>query len=146
MLKEMFNKANTELNNIRKPALLVADVVNTFENNKAVIKLLNGNKFYCYFSQEIKKLSPGDTVLVDQKSLNIVEKVEVTDNFDVEKFVIIEKPQENWGDIGGLRSEIEEVKEVIELPLKKPHLFKKVGIKPPKGTLLYGPPGTGNFY
>ena len=36
MLKEMFNKANTELNNIRKPALLVADVVNTFENNKAV--------------------------------------------------------------------------------------------------------------
>jgi proteasome regulatory subunit len=143
MLKEMFNKANAELNNIKKPALLVADVVNIFEDNKAVIKLLNGNKFYCYFSQEIKNLSPGDTVLVDQKSLNIVEKVEVADNFEVEKFVIIEKPQENWGDIGGLRKEIEEVKEVIELPLKKPHLFKQIGIKPPKGTLLYGPPGTG---
>jgi len=61
----------------------------------------------------------------------------------VEKFVIIEKPKESWKDIGGLQNEIREVKEVIELPLKKPELFEKVGIQPPKGVLLFGPPGTG---
>ena len=53
------------------------------------------------------------------------------------------KPQEDWSYIGGLQKEINEVKEVIELPLTKPELFEKIGIQPPKGILLYGPPGTG---
>jgi proteasome regulatory subunit len=55
----------------------------------------------------------------------------------------MEKPKERWEEIGGLQEEIQEVKEVIELPLKKPELFERIGIKPPKGILLYGPPGTG---
>jgi len=143
VLRDMFHKASSELENIRKPSLLVADVVNIIDDNKAIIKLPNGNKFYCYISKDVTELNAGDSALVEQKSLNILEKISVNDNFDVEKFVIIEKPKENWKDIGGLRAEIEEVKEVIELPLKKPKLFEKVGIKPPKGVLLYGPPGTG---
>jgi proteasome regulatory subunit len=142
MLRELFNNTNAELTNLKKPALLVADVVSVMED-KAVIKLPNGNKFFCYISKGLQDIHSGDSVLVDQKSLNIVEKVSLTNNFDVEKFVIIEKPQESWKDIGGLKNEIREVQEVIELPLKKPHLFKKVGIQPPKGCLLYGPPGTG---
>jgi len=91
----------------------------------------------------LKDLKAGDGVIVDQKSLNVIDKIDAGGNFDVEKYVIIEKPKQNWKDIGGLGREIEEVKEVIELPLKKPHLFEKVGIMPPKGVLLYGPPGTG---
>ena len=143
MLREMFNKTSSELENIRKPSLLVADIVNIIDENKAIIKLPNGNKFYCYISKDVKNLNAGDSALVEQKSLNILEKIDVSENFDVEKYVIIEKPKENWKDIGGLKEEIVEVKEVIELPLKKPELFKRVGIKPPKGVLLYGPPGTG---
>jgi transitional endoplasmic reticulum ATPase len=49
----------------------------------------------------------------------------------------------NYEDIGGLRHEIELVREMIELPLRHPELFQEVGIDPPKGVLLYGPPGTG---
>jgi len=143
ILRDMFSKASSELENIRKPSLLVADVVNIIDDKKAIIKLPNGNKFYCYISKEVEELNAGDSALVEQKSLNILEKISVNDNFDVEKFVIVEKPKENWKDIGGLKEEIREVKEVIELPLKKPQLFQKVGIKPPKGVLLYGPPGTG---
>src|SRR4030042_752071 len=55
----------------------------------------------------------------------------------------MEKPTTAWGDIGGLDNEAEEIREVIELPLKKPELFRKIGIQPPKGILLHGPPGTG---
>lgn len=142
MLRELFNNANNELNHMKKPALLVAEV-GTVKEDKAVIKLTNGNKFYCYISKDVKGLRAGETVLVDQKSLNIIEKVELQDSSEVEKFVIIGKPKETWESIGGLNKEIEEVKEVIELPLKKPRLFEKVGINPPKGILLYGPPGTG---
>jgi 26S proteasome regulatory subunit T4 len=46
-----------------------------------------------------------------------------------------------YGDIGGLGEQIRELREVIELPLINPQLFLRVGIKPPKGVLLYGPPG-----
>jgi len=142
MLRELFNNASQELNNLKKPALLVADVESVYEG-KAIIKLPNGNKLFSYISKEIKELHVGETVLVDQKSLNIVERINFRDNAEVEKFIIVQKPQENWKSIGGLRNEIREIKEVIELPLKKPELFEKVGIKPPKGVLLYGPPGTG---
>jgi proteasome regulatory subunit len=56
---------------------------------------------------------------------------------------IIEKPDITFNDIGGLKSQIQELKEAVNLPLKHPELFEKVGIEPPKGVLLYGPPGTG---
>ena len=142
MLRELFNNANNELSNLKKPALLVADVVGV-HNDNATIKLPNGNKFYCYITNEVKDLKSGDSVLVDQKSLNIVEKINLGNNLDVEKFVIIEKPDENWKKVGGLKEAIKEIKEVIELPLKKPKLFQEIGIQPQKGILLYGPPGTG---
>ncbi len=143
MLRELFHNANNELNELKKPALLVADVVSILPENKAIIKLPNGNKFYCYISKQSEKIKSGDSVLVDQKSLNIVEKISLSNNLDVEKYVIIDKPKETWEEIGGLSEEIKEVKEVIELPLKNPKIFEKVGIQPPKGILLYGPPGTG---
>src|SRR3989344_7045692 len=142
MLRDMFNNVNNELANLKKPALLVADVTSV-DKDKAIVKLPNGNKFYSYIAQELKDLQAGEGVLVDQKSLNVVQRLDVNNNLEVEKFVILEKPSESWKEIGGLKREIQEVKEVIELPLKKPKLFEKVGISPPKGVLLYGPPGTG---
>jgi proteasome regulatory subunit len=142
MLREMLSVANNELAILKRPALLVAEI-SALRDGKAIIKLSNGNKFYCNVSKEVKDLKPGETVLVEQKNLNVIQKIDITDNEEVEKFVIIDKPKETWVNVGGLKEEIREIKEVIELPLKKPKLFEKVGIKPPKGLLLYGPPGTG---
>src|SRR3989344_4081910 len=115
MLRELFKNTNEELGNIKKPALLVAEVMNVMDN-KAVIRLPNGNKFYSYVTNDVKDVRSGDNVLVDQKSLNIVNKIEVNNNLEVEKFVIIEKPEEDWGGIGGFKKQIEENKEGIELP------------------------------
>jgi transitional endoplasmic reticulum ATPase len=52
-------------------------------------------------------------------------------------------PQVTYEDIGGLKEEIQKVREMIELPLRHPEIFEKLGIEAPKGVLLYGPPGTG---
>jgi transitional endoplasmic reticulum ATPase len=49
----------------------------------------------------------------------------------------------NYEDIGGLRGEIKKIREMVELPLKHPEVFERLGIEPPKGVLLHGPPGTG---
>eukprot|EP01066_Platyproteum_vivax_P016814 Platyproteum_vivax@DN7230_c0_g1_i3.p1 len=52
-------------------------------------------------------------------------------------------PLESYADIGGLDSQIQEMKEAVEMPLTHPELYEDMGIKPPKGVILYGPPGTG---
>merc|ERR1719474_2308243 len=53
------------------------------------------------------------------------------------------RPLESYSDIGGLDEQIQEIKEAVELPLTHPELYEDVGIKPPKGVILYGVPGTG---
>jgi len=142
VLRETISQLRDEVERFRSPALMMAEVIDVLDKG-VLISLPNGNKFMVRTSGEIKNLLPGETVLVEQRNLNIVEKVISSKNFNVEKFVIVEKPDEKWSEIGGLEPQIQEIKEVIELPLKNPELFKKVGIQPPKGILLQGPPGTG---
>ena len=75
-----------------------------------------------------------DAVLITQRTLfTISEKGETFRGV----------PQVNYEDIGGLREEIKKVREMIELPLRHPEIFEKLGVEAPKGILLYGPPGTG---
>lgn len=57
--------------------------------------------------------------------------------------VLVETPDVNWSDIGGMEEVKGKLKEAVEWPLKHPEVFKKMGIRPPRGILLYGPPGTG---
>lgn len=66
---------------------------------------------------------------------------------DVDPMVSVMKvekaPLESYADIGGLDAQIQEIKEAVELPLTHPELYEDIGIKPPKGVILYGEPGTG---
>jgi len=52
-------------------------------------------------------------------------------------------PLESYADIGGLEEQVREIKEAVELPLTNPELYEDIGIKAPKGVILYGVPGTG---
>ncbi|HJJ22017.1 MAG: CDC48 family AAA ATPase [Crenarchaeota archaeon] len=75
-----------------------------------------------------------DAVLITQKTVfHIAEKGETLRGV----------PQVTYEDIGGITNEIKKVREMIELPLRHPEIFEKLGIEAPKGVLLYGPPGTG---
>jgi proteasome regulatory subunit len=142
ILRETISQLQSELNRFREPALMVCEVVES-QKDKCIIKTPNGNRFYVNVASMCEPLKPGDTVLSEQKNLTVIRKVLCNKRFNVEKFIIIEKPDTTWKQIGALDSQILEVKEVIELPLKFPRLFKKVGVEPPKGILLHGVPGTG---
>ncbi len=52
-------------------------------------------------------------------------------------------PRMTYDDLGGLRNEVQKIREMVELPMRHPELFEKIGVEAPKGVLLYGPPGTG---
>ncbi len=142
LLKETVNHLKNEIDRFRTPPLMLCEIREIIDKN-AIIKVPNGNQFFVCISDTCTDLTPGDSVLVDQKNLNIIKKFSRSKSFNVEQFVILEKPTTTFNEIGGLQKQIQEIREVVELPLKKPQLFKKVGIEPPKGLLLYGPPGTG---
>jgi proteasome regulatory subunit len=141
-LKESVENLERELEKFKKTPLISCEIRDLIDD-KALIRLPNGNEFLVDISTSCEKLAIGDTILAEQKNLTVVRKIPSKKTFEADKFVIIEKPSIEWTQVGGLQDQEREIKEVIELPLKKPELFKKVGIEPPKGILLYGPPGTG---
>jgi len=141
-LKESVENLERELEKFKKTPLISCEIRDLIDD-KALIRLPNGNEFLVDISTSCEKLVIGDTILAEQKNLTVVKKIPSKKTFEADKFVIIEKPSVEWTQVGGLQGQEREIKEVIELPLKKPELFKKVGIEPPKGILLYGPPGTG---
>ena len=142
VLKETIEHLKNELAKFQKTPLLAAEVKDIIGND-VMIHLNNGNEFLVSTSPACGKLVAGDSVLVEQKNLTIIKRIPISKSFNVEKFVIMEKPSLEWQQVGGLSKQRNEIKEVVELPLLKPELFEKVGITPPKGILLYGPPGTG---
>ena len=75
--------------------------------------------------------------------ISISEDTKINVKEEAAKEIEMEGPRVSYEDIGGLHEEILKVREMIELPLKHPELFDRLGIDPPKGVLLHGPPGTG---
>lgn len=141
LLKASLNYLKVELNKFKELPLLICEV-RKVASNKAVIRVNNGNHFLVNLSSNMD-LVAGDSVVVEQKSLTIIDKLDKIRLFDVEGFINIQKPNVSWTEVGGLVDQIREIQEVIELPLTNPEIFKKIGIQPPKGVLLYGSPGTG---
>ncbi|NOR85707.1 AAA family ATPase [archaeon] len=143
ILKATVEDLQNELKKYQRIPYLVTQIVDVHKKDEVVIQL-NSGKFYVSVAKELEgTLQADDEVLVEQKTLTVVQKIGKSKHFDVSGYIIVENPTTQWNNIGGLEKQIQEVKEVIELPLLKPDLFKNVGIEPPKGVLLYGPPGTG---
>jgi len=86
------------------------------------------------------KLRPGDYVRVDSKTGLVLEKMERP---EVEELVLEEVPDITYSDVGGLAEQIEQIRDTVELPYLHKDLFREYELEPPKGILLYGPPGCG---
>jgi proteasome regulatory subunit len=142
ILRDTISQLKNEVDRYRSPALMVVEISELFDD-RAIIKVPNGNKFLVNVSSAVENLKHGDIVVVEQKNLTVVDKIKAHRKFNVEQFVILEKPTVTWDEIGGLAKQKNEIIEVVELPLKKPELFREIGIHPPRGILLHGPPGTG---
>ena len=86
------------------------------------------------------KIRPGDSLLLDSRSGYVYERVPKS---EVEDLVLEEVPDIDYESIGGLKSQIESIRDAVEMPYLHPELFIEHELKPPKGVLLYGPPGCG---
>ena len=141
MLKACVGHLQEELEKVKQAPLVVC-MVKALIKNKILVKMPNGGQFLVTKLAGCPEVIAGDTVVADQRTLTILEKIPSFNEHDVEKFIMVEKPS-NAEKVGGLDIQKRELHEVIELPLLMPERFKHLGILPPKGVLLHGPPGTG---
>lgn len=86
------------------------------------------------------EISVGDTMLADLKTGFILAPVERP---DLRHLMLEEIPDVSYTDIGGLGAQVEQIRDSVELPFLRPELYREHGLRPPKGVLLYGPPGNG---
>ena len=112
------------------------------DDGRAVVSLRLDDERVVEISDALKqqKLSVGDHLLFEPRSGYLTEKLPKS---EMEELVIEEVPDINYDHIGGLEKELEQVKDAVELPFLHPDLFAEHQLSPPKGLLLYGPPGCG---
>ncbi|MEM0371422.1 MAG: proteasome-activating nucleotidase [Ignisphaera sp.] len=135
----------SQVEKLMAPPLVEATLLDVLDGDRALVKSSSGPVLVVYILPTVDKsrLKPGASVALNQRGSAIVEVLPRSEDPYVKAFEIVERPSIRYEDIGGLEKQIDELREAIELPLKYPHKFKAMGIEPPKGVLLYGPPGCG---
>jgi proteasome regulatory subunit len=144
-LQMQLGEIKREIERISEPPLTTAIVEDILADGRLVVKSSSGPSFVVNVSERIetKNVFPGSRVGLSQRTLAAVEVLPSSRDAFVSSMEVVTKPEQGYESIGGLEEQINEMREIIELPLKNPELFSKIGIEPPSGVLLYGPPGNG---
>ena len=143
-LKKRVSRLDEEVSILKQPPFIIG-FIQDITGNGAIVRSSNGTIFQVSVNPRIDsgQLKAGARVSLNQDTLAIIDVL--NDGWDplVSTSEIIEKPDVSFKDIGGMKEEILSIQQAIELPLNKPEAFDKMGLSPPKGVLLTGPPGTG---
>ncbi|XP_037731865.1 26S proteasome regulatory subunit 8 isoform X1 [Drosophila subpulchrella] len=134
-----------ELQLLQEQGSYIAEVVKPMDKNKVLVKVHPEGKYVVDVDKSIniKDVTPNCRVALRNESYTL-HKILPNKVDPLVSLMLVEKvPDSTYEMVGGLDKQIQEIKEVIELPVKHPELFDALGIAQPKGVLLYGPPGTG---
>ncbi len=135
----------SEMEKLKSPPLIVGYLKDVLEDGRVVLKSSTGPHFVVHVADFVDRaaLKPGDRVSLNQQSLSVVGVLPSSLDPSVYGAEVVENPNVTYTDVGGIKNELRDIREAIELPLTRPELFERIGIDPPKGILLHGPPGTG---
>jgi len=139
ILNEALNVVETCEFEIQGEVVRVKDVLG---EGRAIVTLRMDEERVAELAEPLlnERISVGDQLLFDPRSGYLLERLPKS---EVEEVVLEEVPDTTYDDIGGLQSQIEQVRDAVELPFLYPELFAEHHLSPPKGVLLYGPPGCG---
>ena len=131
-----------ENNQLKRMPLFVAVVVDILENGEIYLRQQGNNQEYLTNAPEELRplLKPGSKVAVNN-ALSIVKVIGNIYDSRVRVMELEVSPEISYAQIGGLSDQIKEVREAVEYPLTRPEIFRRIGVEPPKGILLYGAPG-----
>jgi len=141
--QQKLERLTHENKKLKQSPLFVATVQEV--NDEGVIIKQHGNnqEALTEVTDEMKsELEPDSRVAVNN-SLSIVKRLDKETDVRARVMQVDHSPDVTYADIGGLETQMQEVRETVEMPLDRPEMFEQVGIEPPSGVLLHGPPGTG---
>jgi 26S proteasome regulatory subunit T2 len=143
--EERDQEEREKLEELRGSPLGVGSLEELIDDNHAIVSSSVGPEYYVNILSSVNQdlLEPGCAVLLHNKTMSIVGVLQDDADPMVSVMKVEKAPLESYADIGGLEQQIQEIKEAVELPLAHPELYEDIGIKPPKGVILYGEPGTG---
>lgn len=135
----------SRVDDMRGSPMGVGNLEELIDDDHAIVSSATGPEYYVSIMSFVDKdlLEPGASILLHHKSVSVVGVLTEDSDPLVSVMKLDKAPTESYADIGGLESQIQEVREAVELPLLHPELYEEMGIKPPKGVILYGGPGTG---
>ncbi|MEC7097006.1 MAG: proteasome-activating nucleotidase [Candidatus Thermoplasmatota archaeon] len=144
-LKKRANRLDEEVRSLKSPPLIVGHLEDILDQERGIVRSSNGTVFQVALNQRLSPevLKPGVRVALNQDTLAVIEVLHDAWDPMVSGAEMMERPDINYDAVAGLDEQKQSVREAIELPLNSPELFKKVGVEPPKGILLVGPPGCG---
>merc|ERR1712086_705311 len=142
---ERAEEEKSKVEDLRGSPMGVGTLEELIDDNHAIVSSSMGPEYYVNILSSVNQdlLEPGSSVLLHNKTMSVVGILEDDTDPMVSVMKVEKAPLESYADIGGLEDQIQEIKEAVELPLAHPELYEDIGIKPPKGVILYGVPGTG---
>lgn len=144
--EEKNQEERTRVDELRGTPMTVGSLEEIIDDEHAIVSASSsGTEYYVSIMSYVDKdlLEPSCSILLHHKNLAVIGVLQDDADPMVSVMKLEKAPTESYADVGGLEQQVQEIKEAVELPLTHPELYEEMGIKPPKGVILYGAPGTG---
>lgn len=145
VLKRELARAREEINRVKSVPLLMGQFLEMVDKNTAIVSSTAGSNTVVKILSNVDRelLTPNTTVALHRQSSAIVDVLPPEADSSIPIVGEEERPNITYSDIGGLDIQKQEIRETVELPILQADLYRAIGIDPPRGVLLFGPPGTG---
>ncbi|CAL4169359.1 unnamed protein product, partial [Meganyctiphanes norvegica] len=144
-LKKEYRHAQEEVKRIQSVPLVIGQFLEAVDQNTGIVGSTTGSNYYVRILSTIDRelLKPSASVALHKHSNALVDVLPPEADSSISMLQADEKPDIAYCDIGGLDMQKQEIREAVELPLTHFDLYKQIGIDPPRGVLMFGPPGCG---
>jgi len=144
-LKKEYLHAQEEVKRIQSVPLVIGQFLEAVDQNTGIVGSTTGSNYYVRILSTLDRelLKPSASVALHKHSNALVDVLPPEADSSISMLQADEKPDVAYSDIGGMDMQKQEMKEAVELPLTHFELYKQIGIDPPRGVLMYGPPGCG---
>ncbi|VDL59185.1 unnamed protein product [Hymenolepis diminuta] len=144
-LKKEYMHAQEEVKRIKSVPLVIGQFLEAVDQSTGIVGSTTGSNYYVRILSTIDRelLKPSASVALHKHSNALVDVLPPEADSSITMLQADEKPDVSYADIGGMDLQKQEVREAVELPLTHFDLYKQIGIDPPRGVLMFGPPGCG---
>lgn len=145
--KQSVREQQQKLERVKGKTQVLATLQEFINDDYMIVQKLMGPTLYTRALSIVDQdlLEPGCTVYLNEDNhMDLIVGIQMDDTDPAVNAMKIEtKPKDSYADVGGLDDQIQEIREIVELPLTQPERYEELGVTPPKACILYGPPGSG---